>query len=46
MGLHGVGIGHELDLVDLHGPKTCQELDLMGLHGTRHDGSTWTSTQL
>jgi hypothetical protein len=42
MGLHGVKIGHELDLVGLHGPKTNQELDLMGLHGTRHDGSTWT----
>jgi hypothetical protein len=42
MGLHGVKIGHELDLVGLHGPKTSQELDLMGLHGTRHNGSTWT----
>jgi hypothetical protein len=46
MGLHGVAIGHELDLVGLHGPKTSQELDLMGLHGTRHNGFTWTSTQL
>jgi len=42
MGLHGVWIGHELDLVGLHGPKISQELDLMGLHGTTHDGYTWT----